>query len=489
MRRFFSFLSVMMLLCSTAVHADTSTEIISVGPNQMSLSTIIGYGLPVLCVETVDHEEPTCERVYAPAGSWGSTINSEKVPGRMVMYNRVNGGDSVLYDSGDYEKNVSGMTIRVRGNTSALGDKKPYKIKLQKKFDLLMRGVDSIYKDKEWALLKDENLFTFSGFTVSRMVGMKWVPSGCYVNVIMNGIYRGVYLLTEQVKRNPDCRLKVDKDWGFIFECDIYWWNEDVYVTSCDSPSYNYTFKYPEDEDITEEQLAYVQTLVNTYEASLDDGTYPDQIDVQSFAAWCLVHDLMGTKDGGGCNRFYTKYDTTSLTKIEMPVAWDFDMAERTSGQWSRCHTVYMQKFFNSTNKAFVNDYVRLWCQLRETFYNEMVNTFVMFSNSAVGAALQSSYRLDNLAWDRNLYFQNNLTYRRQWLQRRFTWLDENILPMRVPHDVNVDGVVNIADVTSLINMLLGGYPRMITGDIDEDSNINISDVTALINLLLSGNS
>ena len=164
-------------------------------------------------------------------------------------------------------------------------------------------------------------------------------------------------------------------------------------------------------------------------------------------------------------------------------------MAERTSGQWSRCHTVYMQKFFNSTNKAFVNDYVRLWCQLRETFYNEMVNTFVMFSNSAVGAALQSSYRLDNLAWDRNLYFQNNLTYRRQWLQRRFTWLDENILPMRISHDVNVDGVVNIADVTSLINMLLGGYPRMITGDIDEDSNINIADITALVNLLLTGNS
>ena len=147
MRKIYSLLMVLMLVCSTAAHADTSTEIVNVGPSQMTLSGIIGYGLPVLCIETVDGEEPTCERVYAPAGSWGSTINSEKVPGRMVMYNRVNGGDSVIYDSGDYEKNVSGMTIRVRGTTSALGDKKPYKIKLQKKFDLLMRGVDSVYKD------------------------------------------------------------------------------------------------------------------------------------------------------------------------------------------------------------------------------------------------------------------------------------------------------------------------------------------------------
>ena len=484
-----TFILILMLLSCQSLLADTSSTVVSVGEStQMTLSEIIGYGLPVLYIETIDGAEPTCEQVYAPAGSWGSTINSQKAYGRMLMYKRINGMDSMLYDSGEYEKNVSGMTIKVRGNTSAMnGDKKPYKIKLQKKFDLMMRGVDSVYKDKEWALLKDEDLYTFSGFSVARQVGMTWVPGRNYVNVIMNDIYRGVYLLTEQVKRNPDCRLNVDKNCGFIFECDIYWWNEDVYVTSCDAPGYNYTFKYPEEEDITEEQLAYMQSLVNTYEASLNNGTYPDYIDVRSFAAWCLVHDLMGTKDGGGCNRYYTKYDTTAQTKIVMPVAWDFDMSMRISDGWSRCHTVYMKKLFNSSNKTFVNEYVRLWCLIRDSYVNDIKSTFALFTNSAEGIGLQSSYNLDNIAWNRTLYFQNIATARRQWLLRRFNGLDADILSLRVPHDVNVDGVVNITDVTTLINMLLGGYPQMITGDIDEDGNINISDVTTLINMILQG--
>ena len=57
--------------------------------------------------------------------------------------------------------------------------------------------------------------------------------------------------------------------------------------------------------------------------------------------------------------------------------------------------------------------------------------------------------------------------------------------------DVNDDGVVNIADVTSLIDYLLGGDPQsinLINADVSQDGAINIGDVTALIDMLLSGN-
>ena len=39
------------------------------------------------------------------------------------------------YDSGDYVDGESGMTLKIRGNTSAWQLRKPYKIKLQKKAD------------------------------------------------------------------------------------------------------------------------------------------------------------------------------------------------------------------------------------------------------------------------------------------------------------------------------------------------------------------
>ncbi len=59
----------------------------------------------------------------------------------------------------------------------------------------------------------------------------------------------------------------------------------------------------------------------------------------------------------------------------------------------------------------------------------------------------------------------------------------------RLLGDVNGDGYVTIADVTSLINYLLSSNPNnfyAVNADVNEDTRINIGDVTSLIVLLLS---
>ena len=53
--------------------------------------------------------------------------------------------------------------------------------------------------------------------------------------------------------------------------------------------------------------------------------------------------------------------------------------------------------------------------------------------------------------------------------------------------DVDVDGKVNIDDVTALINMLLSGNITTNNADVDRNGSVNIDDVTALISYLLSG--
>ena len=54
--------------------------------------------------------------------------------------------------------------------------------------------------------------------------------------------------------------------------------------------------------------------------------------------------------------------------------------------------------------------------------------------------------------------------------------------------DVNHDGDVNIADVTRLIDYLLGSTTDIYLdcADVKADGDINIADVTALIDLLLN---
>ena len=94
---------VMSMMASRVSAADVTSTTVAVGDSIMTLSQVVATGLPVLCVETVEHEEPTCDYVSAPAGCMGLGIsNATKVPGRLTVYQRIGGMDSLMYDSGDY---------------------------------------------------------------------------------------------------------------------------------------------------------------------------------------------------------------------------------------------------------------------------------------------------------------------------------------------------------------------------------------------------
>ena len=156
---------------------------------EVSLQEVKNAGLPILTITTVNGEVPTYERADPPKGCIGLSIkNATKVPARMTI--SVDG--KVVYDSGDYEKDKSGLTIKVRGNTSAYAYKRPFKLKLQKKADLLRRG-DKKFNDKDWALIKDEKLRSKMGLKINELLGIQWTPSYEYVNLVFNGEYHGVY--------------------------------------------------------------------------------------------------------------------------------------------------------------------------------------------------------------------------------------------------------------------------------------------------------
>ena len=59
--------------------------------------------------------------------------------------------------------------------------------------------------------------------------------------------------------------------------------------------------------------------------------------------------------------------------------------------------------------------------------------------------------------------------------------------PVTVPGDVDGDGVVNISDLTSLVDLLLSSSADVnANADVDGDGAVNISDVALLIDSLLS---
>lgn len=392
----------------------------------VDVNDVIAAGLPVLYVETVDLEEPTYEVATAPDNMAGVGIrNATKVPGRVYIED----GGNIVYDSGNYVEKKSGMTIKVRGNTTASGSvhsKKPYKIKLQKKADLLNRG-DSKYEDKNWILIKDEALRSKIGFKVNELMGLQWTPSYMYVNVIFNGEYRGLYMLLESVERNTDCRLNVKKT-GYIIELDPYWWNEDRYFTSSFNAKMQYTYKYPDTDDLTDEQNTYIQGYVNAAETSLQDGSYSDYIDVDSFASWMLGHDILGNTDGLGSNWYFTKYDNTTSSKLMMGPLWDFDAIMRST-TWDYAHMNYwFGALFANTNKSFVTLYKEKWSALKSTLFSELESYLESFSQSAVGTAFDNSLVLDNARWNKeNSSVSQRVEDAIAWFEARYAWLDNHI--------------------------------------------------------------
>ena len=342
------------------------------------LSILINSSIPILEIETVNHETPTYTIVYAPEGCSGVSItNNDYVPGRMTLTCK----GELLYDSEEFEKSVSGVRIKIRGNsTGAYLNQHPYKIKLSKKFDLLRR-VDDTYKHKEWLLLPmytwnikmtnhQSNILNIAGLIISKIVGMAWTPEYDFVHMVLNGEYQGMYYLIEPVSRG-DQRVNIDKT-GFLIEHDTFWWNEDVYFrTNYQTNTYAYTYKYPDSDDVTEDIQNSMITYMNEIEKAIyEDGDITNYIDIESFAKWMIVHDILGTDDSVGCNRYLYRNNNTSL--LQMGPTWDYDSTFR-SDSWSTIHfftPFYYPELFK--NEIFVQTYINIWKQIRPTIIDNI---------------------------------------------------------------------------------------------------------------------
>lgn len=365
--------------------------------------------IPLLNVTTVGGEFPTCDVVYPPEGCLGTGITgAEYVKGRLVMTLK----GETLYDTGEYVKDESGMRIKIRGNsTGASAGQKPYKIKLSKKFDMLMRGDDD-YKEKDWNLLKismwntgldmdESNILTALGFMVSKAVGMEFVPGYAFVNLVMNGKYMGMYYLTDAVERG-DKRVDIKKT-GFLIENDVYWWNEDLYFkTDHQYPTHGYTFKHPDADEVDDATVNAIRQYLNDFEDVLySGGDISQYIDYPLFARWMVGQDVLCQFDDAGSNMYVYKDDfdvaNPTSTKMKMGPLWDFDAIFKDPsgiGRWSMSHNApyfYYDKLF--AREDFQRAYKEAWDEVSPTLMDEVRRGFSELK-AKYGTAIDESFSL-----------------------------------------------------------------------------------------------
>lgn len=331
-----------------------------------------------------------------------------------------------------YETKSSVMKIKVRGNTSALDyDKKPYKILLDNALDLLDLGDE--YAEKEWILLNTgENLKTWLGTYVSEYCGMEWQPKVRFVNLMLNGDYKGMYLLTESVERGEN-KCNISKN-GFLIEYDLYWWKpgEVYFKTRKQNKFMAYTLKYPTAESFDDERVIQINAYMQNIEDMLInyDPAVFDYIDVDSFAGWTLIKDILGVADDNGSNMFFYLYDMDGgqppQYKLKMGPAWDFDsMFETDEFEWSSQHywvgnfTDYLWNY-----EEFRIAYANAWIAVKDTLRAD-IESYIDELCETKGDAINESRRLDSERWRHDVItVEDEAENIDKWLLKHMWWIE-----------------------------------------------------------------
>jgi hypothetical protein len=94
--------------------------------------------------------------------------------------------------------------------------------------------------------------------------------------------------------------------------------------------------------------------------------------------------------------------------------------------------------------------------------------------------------------WTLDGEYSSTVQALKDYLTERFPYLDTKFRELSavstLKGDINGDGEVNVADVTTLVDYILGKNPTNCNEsacDINGDNEINVSDVTSLVDIIL----
>lgn len=286
-------------------------------------------------IKSLGEETITLTAYFSPK-STGLPVISINVEGNKQITSKTEYLSCVItvYDTetGEYHVCEESAEIRGRGNSTWNNfDKKPYKFKFDKKQNLFGFG-----KEKDWVLLADyiDNslLRNYLAYTVAgELSALESSPDCQSVELYLNGQYRGVYLLCEQVEIGKD-RVNIDEkeneiDAGFLIEMDGWGDTVQVYVPDLLNSNRRYTIKAPDSDEITTSQKQYIQDYITQCMLAIHGSNYNSVlglIDVESFAQAYIIYEMFKNPDTDYSSVYFYKEPSGKLYCGPM---WDFDMS------------------------------------------------------------------------------------------------------------------------------------------------------------------
>ncbi|NRA12091.1 MAG: CotH kinase family protein [Crocinitomicaceae bacterium] len=373
----------------------------------------------------------------------------------------------------EYDGNIG---IELRGSSSQGFPKKQWGVETRDNFGV--RNDVTIFGmawDNDWILqapYSDKSLMrNFLAYDMGRDLD-EYAPRTKFCEVVLNGVYEGVYVFMEKIKRKDgkvgtndlqtfdnsgneltgDYVLKVDKTTsGGV----IVWYSP--FLPYPGSPNQvGFQAHDPSLDSLTPTQLTYIENHITSWETALDGPNFADPltgyapyVDMLSFVDFFLVNEISKNVDGYRISSFLHKLRTSEGGNIVAGPLWDFNLAFGNADYCEGGTTTDWQIDFYQ----ICGGKVPFWWgkMIQDPTYTHMLNCrwqemrqgawhtdSLMAKIDAIASFLDESQQRNfqrwqihsQYIWPNNFVgnnFQEDIAYMKDWLTNRVNWMDANM--------------------------------------------------------------
>jgi len=284
---------------------------------------------------------------------------------------------------------VTDSEFRIRGQSSRLYEKKAYLLKFQDtegaRVKIPVMGMAAHY---EWALhspMIDRSLVrNYMWYNIAGEI-MDYAPNCRFCELIVNGDYRGVYLMTETVTAGDGCRLNLRRTIkdsqvaGYLLRIDRPSDAElesvrDIYshAERINRVLQDVAIRYPGKSTLTEEMKGSIERDYAAFEKALYSLDYNERlygyqnwIDVDNFVDYYIIQEFAQNNDMGAFSTYLYKEPGEPYRLC----IWDMDHTlDREDGLLLMERAWYLMLF---KDEAFVERVLERYAELRKSWLSE----------------------------------------------------------------------------------------------------------------------
>ncbi|MFT6500735.1 MAG: hypothetical protein ACJASQ_000844 [Crocinitomicaceae bacterium] len=429
------------------------------------------------CDEPVILDSSNLPIVVINTAGGASIPNEPKIDATMgIIYN---GPGNTNYFTDPFNEYSGDIGIELRGSSSQGFPKKQWG--LETRTNLGQTNDVSIFGmafDNDWVLQAPYSDKSLIRNVLAYDMGWdleEYSPRTQLCEVVLNGVYEGVYVFMEKIKRKDgkvgtndvepqdisgneltgDYILKVDK----LTAGGVVAWTSSIPPYSGSGQTIKFQCHDPSIDSLNATQLNYIETYITDFENALNGPNFADPvlgyapyIDVMSFIDFFLVNEISKNVDGYRISSFIHKVRASEGGKLYAGPLWDFNLAfgnanycdgGNTAGWeldfYNQCggdgnqNPFWWEKLIQDPN--YTHNLNCRWTEMRQGAWHtdsiiERIDNYAAYLDEAQQRNFSRWQIHGTYIWPNNFIgnsFQEDIAYMKDWITNRVNWMDANM--------------------------------------------------------------